>query len=139
MTTKRRWSRIRLPFAAPHVWYRLRPERAERAPQFKLGRSARALGPENASGRLWLLDPRGAAWCVAAEDFTRRDPGTAAPGGLRFMAGRQLVSAFLVEGVWRLSAGGHPLEEPGLAMLRGEHWTATLAKLRVRVEGSAVG
>ena len=144
MTTRARWKGSRrsahdrrLPYAPPFVWYLLRPEQAHREAAFRVGRVARAFGSVDAGGRLWLLDAGGAARCVAAEHFVRRGTGTCAPGGIRFLVGTQIVSAFLVDGVWQLASGGHTWLA-GPLMTEGDRTGAILAKLRFWAEQNGV-
>lgn len=143
--TRHRWTqpgaapyrgRQRPAYAPPHVWYALRAEDARVYPMFRIGRAARGLGPEDASGSLWLLDPAGRARHVRAGHFTRKHPGTQEPGGLRLVAGSRIVSAFLIDSQWQLAAGGRVW--PGPLMNDGERITTTLDRLRFWVEQSGI-
>jgi len=124
-------------YAPPFVWYLLRPADVGREPAFRVGRAARAFGPVDAAGRIWLLDADGAARSVTAEHFLRRDTGTSAPGGIRFLVGTQIVSAFLVDGIWQLAAGGHTWLA-GPLMAEGDRPDAVLARLRFWAEQNGV-
>ena len=137
MNTRRRWQQRhsaknswRLRYAPPFVWYQLRPEYSSQEPAFRIERAARALGPEDGKGHLWLLDRRGAARYVPAEHFLRQEPpgAWAAPGGVRFSLGGKVVSAFLIDGVWQLAIGGR-IWLTGPLMTEGEHPSTILAKL----------
>ncbi len=133
--TKSRWKRPQ-PHASPHVWYELRAEDARLLPVFRVGRAARALGPEDSQGCLWLLDPRGVAWHVPAASFSRKQAGTRAPGGIRLVSGSRIVSAFLIDGAWQLAARGRIW--PGPVMVDGERFATTLERLHFWIEEHGV-